>query len=210
VYEATLRGLVASHAIDCPRDPEAEASRPFEVVAVCTGNICRSPMAEVLLAAHLRSRGLDAHVRSVGTMAWNGPATPHAVEVMAERGLDLGLHESRQLTREDVERADLVLAMTRDHLWRVARLAPDGESRVFLVPELARLGVAAGGRARDEPVGCWLARVARGRPAAPVVGRADDEIADPFGESIEVYRATASRLDAALDTVAGLLVPAAP
>ena len=177
---------------------------------VCTGNICRSPMAEVLLAAHLHARGLDPHVHSVGTMAWGGSATPHAVEVMAERGLDLSMHESRQLTREDAERADLVLAMTRDHLWRVARLAPDGERRVFLVPELARVGAAAGGRAPEEPVGDWLARVARERPAAPVVGRADDEIADPFGESIEVYRATASRLDAALGAVAGLLAPAAP
>src|SRR5438477_3601067 len=90
--------------------------RPSVVILfVCTGNTCRSPMAAALLRHHL---GVDAtiEVASVGTIGWNGyPATPHAVAVLAERGIDLSAHISRKINRDDVERADVIIAMTRKH-----------------------------------------------------------------------------------------------
>lgn len=170
-------------------------------------------MGEVLLRAHLQTNGVDARVHSVGTTAWGGGATAHAIEVMRERGLDLSGHSSRQLEPEHIAEADLVIAMTRNHLWRVCAVAPDAAERTFLLGELARLGQTAGPRRDGEPVRDWAGRVAAGRSTATrgdvrVVGRMDDEVADPVGEPVEVYRLTADRLDRDLRTIATLLTPA--
>jgi protein-tyrosine-phosphatase len=181
-------------------------SASIEILVVCTGNICRSPMAEALLRARLAARGLSAHVQSAGTLAWGGPATGSAALAMRELGLAIDGHLSRQLTDDLVMGADLVLGMTREHVWRVARAERDAQSRSFLVGELARLGPAAGARARDESVRTWAARVAALRPGG-LVGRAGDEVEDPVGEPIGVYRATASRLDRDLERIASLLAP---
>lgn len=164
-------------------------------------------MAEVLLRAHLDALGASARVRSAGTMAWGGTATEHAIEAMRDRDLDLDGHESTQLDRELVEASDLVLGMTRDHVARVATLVPDAADRAFLVGELVRLSSGVEPRAADESVREWARRVAQTRPRSMAVGRVDDEVADPVGEPLAVYRATAARLDRDLRALAVLLVP---
>jgi protein-tyrosine phosphatase len=163
-------------------------------------------MGEALLRARLAERGLDAHVHSAGTLAWGGPATGNAVLAMRERGLVIEGHLSRALTDELVVGADLVLGMTRDHVWRASRAAADALERTFLVGELVRLGQQAGARAPGETVRAWAARVAALRPDGPV-GRVGDEVDDPIGEPIGTYRVTAERLDRDLSAVAALLAP---
>ncbi len=180
-------------------------NRVPDILVVCTGNICRSPMGEALLRAHLSARGLDARVHSAGTMHWGGPATDHTVEVLRERGLDAREHLSRPLSRDLVAGADLVLGMTRNHVWAVANHDPDAWDRTFLVGELVRLGERVGAREPGEPVRAWVERVAGTRPGGGAVGTAVDEIADPVGEPIDVYRDTAARLDAQLAGLAALL-----
>ena len=163
-------------------------------------------MAEVLLRARLAERGVDARVSSAGTLAWGGPATGNASLAVAELGVGLEGHLSRQLTAAIVDAADLVIGMTRDHVWRVTTLSPDATDRSFLLGELARLGARAGARRPDEPERAWARRAALERPDGPI-GRHDDEVGDPVGEPLHVYRATAARLDRDLRLIAELLVP---
>ena len=172
---------------------------------VCTGNACRSPMAAALLARRLADHGVGANVRSAGTRAWRVGATDHSVTVMVEHGLDISAHRNRQLSLDDVDAADLVLGMTRKHVKMAVARRPQAFDRTFLVGELARLGTALGPRTPAEPVRDWLVRVAACRPSHRPLGRAVDEVPDPVGEPIDVYRKTAARLDRDLTTVAALL-----
>ena len=106
------------------------------VLFVCTGNICRSPLAEVLLRHVAQERGLDVAVSSAGTGAWNdAPASEGAYLVALERGLDLSTHRARLLTRELVGEADLILTMSRHHRARVDELG--GGGRVHVLGEYA-------------------------------------------------------------------------
>lgn len=82
------------------------------VLFVCTGNTCRSPMAEGLMRDLLHRRGVSACVLSAGLAADGQPAATNAVAAMEEVGLDISRHRSRQLTREMIEAADVLAVMT--------------------------------------------------------------------------------------------------
>ena len=153
-----------------------EQTRTKRILLVCTGNICRSPLAAALLDRALAQRGIDGiEVGSAGTGAWDGaPVSEGAYLVGLERGLDLSAHRARLLTRELVEDADLILTMARHHRARVDELG--GESRVFVLGEYA-------GREGDEA-----------------------EVSDPFGGNLEVYRDTCAELEALLDTAVERIV----
>jgi protein-tyrosine-phosphatase len=161
-------------------------------------------MAAALLRAALDDAGVAAVVDSAGTLGWGTrPATPHAVAVMAERGLDIGEHRSRRLDAVDLD-VDLVVAMTRDHAGAVIARDPALRPRVFLPAEYARLR----GAEPVEPARRGIAgidRVGARRPSA-LIGRPHEEIADPAGEPLEVYRRTAERLDRDLGALVRALV----
>ena len=104
----------------------------FSVLVVCTGNSCRSPMAQYMLADALK--GTPTFVDSAGTDApVGGPAAANAVEVMRDAGIDLTRHRARQLSPEMVEAADLVLVMEEYHRQRVVDLVPDAAGRTRLL-----------------------------------------------------------------------------
>jgi protein-tyrosine phosphatase len=112
------------------------------VLMVCTGNICRSPMAEVLLARKLRDRGLSTTVESAGLGALVGwPADPIACALMKARGLDLGSHRARQLTREMIRDADLVLTMEAGQQRAVEELDASARGRVHRIGRIGRFDV---------------------------------------------------------------------
>jgi protein-tyrosine-phosphatase len=122
------------------------------ILIVCSGNTCRSPLASVILRDKLsRAPGLEAiDVSSAGVSAWDGaPASEGSFLVAMERGLDLSAHRARLLTAEIVRRADLVLTMGVVHARRVAALgAPE---KVYTLADFA--GNPGGLKEVQDPVG---------------------------------------------------------
>jgi protein-tyrosine-phosphatase len=137
----------------------------MRILFVCTGNTCRSALADALARKVIVERALEnVEVQSAGTSAWDGaPASDGALLVGMERNLDLSQHRAQTLTRELVRDADLILAMGPHHLERIEALGGAGKS--FLVTEFASRGASA-------------------RP-----------VNDPIGGELEVYRATADELE---------------
>lgn len=102
------------------------------IVFVCTGNTCRSPMAEVMLQAMLDEHDLPIRVESAGTHAEEGAhAAQSAQDVMEEEGLDLRGHRARPVRDDLVAAADLVLTMTRAHRDMVVGAYPEAADKTF-------------------------------------------------------------------------------
>lgn len=114
-----------------------------KVVFVCTGNTCRSPMAEALLRCMLEERGLEDRiiVTSAGIYAFEGDeASPLAIDVMEkEYGIDLTRHRARVLYDQEIGEASLILVMTRHHKEMIADIYPEALNKVHLLKEYAGL-----------------------------------------------------------------------
>ncbi|HEY9731529.1 MAG TPA: low molecular weight protein-tyrosine-phosphatase [Drouetiella sp.] len=98
----------------------------MNVLFVCLGNICRSPMAEGILKQIYRERQISGNVESVGLMDWNADkcADYRAVAVARENGLDITGHRARQIRKEDFDRFDVILAMDGHNIRLLERIAP--------------------------------------------------------------------------------------
>ena len=162
---------------------------------VCTGNLCRSPMAQVLLQASLEDR---AQVSSAGVLAITQPADPHAVRVCAQAGLDLGQHLATRLSPEliDTVGADLVLGMSRRHVMTIIEQVPSAWDRTFTYREFADRAVMAP-RAASVSVKAWVARLAWGRElsAWASAGGSEMDVADPIGRGRWRFRRSFHEID---------------
>ena len=168
---------------------------------VCTGNICRSPMAEVMLRAEVAQRGCgDIEVASAGTWAGFGnPAQPEAREVMKERGIDLEDHRSRPLDPRELAEADLVIAMTSVHARELKQLADDVGTKMLLMKEFSEMEVdECPSPAVDDRLKTLLAGK---RPEA----RRALDLDDPMGLPLFAYERAAKEIEGGIRRLAELL-----
>lgn len=109
-------------------------SKKYTIMFVCTGNTCRSPMAEGALRHLLEKEGLsDVEVISSGTGAATGyPATLYAIEAARTWDVDISGHLSKALTPDLIEKSDLILAMTPRHIKELLRIRRDAGSKTYL------------------------------------------------------------------------------
>jgi protein-tyrosine phosphatase len=188
----------------------------FHVLHVCTGNICRSPMAQQIMRAELDrrlgARAREVVVSSAGTYGGyeGGPMHPPAAAVLAAWDYPTDGFHATWLREPQVSAADLVLVATADHRRQVLQLEPRALRRTFTWKELARLaeGVdpwalpAGGPAARFEA----LVEMADERRALLAgTGRFDDDVDDPYGGPPVAYERAADEIRTAVTTVLALL-----
>jgi protein-tyrosine phosphatase len=185
------------------------------IIVVCSGNICRSPVAEGLLRRGvLRRFGADApDVSSAGTIGLEGSAaTPESVQAAAERGVDISTHVARRLTDAMVQQADLVVCMAAEHRAEIEQRVPTAIDRTFTLKELTRLledDAPSAPQAQDALAPRTLA-AAHGRRTDGSTNPYDEDIVDPLGMPLETYRAIAWELDEWIDRLLmGLFGPVA-
>jgi protein-tyrosine phosphatase len=167
------------------------------ILVVCSGNICRSPVAEGLLrnAAHRRLGDAAPTVASAGTIGMEGsPATPEAVEAARERGVDIAGHVARRLTDRMIEDADLLVCMAAEHREEIDTRVPAAVDRVFTLKELARL-LELEPPAGADAIEARVAAAAAIRARDPRANRFDEDVVDPLGMPLETYRAVTWELE---------------
>jgi len=193
----------------------------FSILTVCSGNICRSPLAEQLLRAGMASWP-QVTLASAGTVGMTGsPMTAQAEALSRQFGGDPSAHSARVLTAQHLTEANLVFAMSREHRRAIAELAPRAIRYTFTIREFARLisGVTdldldeAAGLPADDIAGRFatLIDVAASQRGivSPSASADDDDVVDPYRQSDDTYAESARQLVPAVDAVVSLFHRAA-
>ncbi|MFE9422829.1 protein-tyrosine-phosphatase [Kitasatospora sp. NPDC006697] len=188
----------------------------FKILFVCTGNVCRSPIAERLTRHELDTR-LDLRaagritVESAGTWGHEGaPMEAHAATVLDEYGVDSGNFAGRELLDEHVVEADLVLTATLDHRAQVISMGHAAGLRTFTLKEFTRLvrlidpatlpAVGQGAEVTERARALVRAAAAL-RGWRPTTDPGGDEVNDPYGSPIGMFRHCGEEIFDALDPV---------
>jgi protein-tyrosine phosphatase len=184
----------------------------FRILTVCSGNICRSPMAEQLLRA-----GLSAYpgitVTSAGTVGLVGePMDQRAVNLAVSFGVtDAADHVARELNEQQIREADVVFAMSREHRRAIVQLHPRAARYTFTIREFARIAAEvtdadltdAALLRQDDVAGRFAAAVEAAASlrgvVTPLLNADDDDVVDPYRRSDDVYTLSGQQLFPAVE-----------
>ncbi|MGH9157808.1 MAG: hypothetical protein ACRD1K_18670 [Acidimicrobiales bacterium] len=168
----------------------------IDILFICTGNICRSPMAEALLRHRLAAAGVEARVQSAGLFLPGLPAYADSAAAMVGLGHDIAAHRSRRLSAAMIRAADLAVGLAREHVREAVLLAPDAWPRCYTLKELVRRAETAGARTPAQTFEAWTAGIHAGRRREDLLGAsAADDVADPYGLGLGTSERTATELD---------------
>ncbi|SCE95414.1 protein-tyrosine phosphatase [Micromonospora coriariae] len=200
---------------------------PFTVLHVCMGNICRSPMAERLLALAVRERlarreqdpaGAEEllHSHSAGTGGWHAgeEMNPPAARQVVGRGGDVEGFAARKLRSEHIDAADLVLTATADQQEYVVALRPDAAARTFVLGEFGRLLAAVDAAALPPAEATPEAVYARGVALVAAAHDArlgasllpSDDLDDPWGRGDQCFSRVADEIEETVHPLAAALL----
>lgn len=193
----------------------------FSILSVCTGNICRSPVAELILARDLAPLGV-VRVESAGTGALVGAGVPETARALAATvGIDTTPHAARQIDTSLIRSADLVLTMAREHRRIVVENVPAAMRRAFTLRELARIADnvqpqleeavrTANARTPEDAIRTAVTLAASLRGTVPPPESADEfDIVDPYRRSEPVFQQSFEELRPAAERVSQFLMAAA-
>ncbi len=142
----------------------------MNILFVCTGNTCRSPMAQGLLEDMAKKKGLNLVVKSAGIFALDGQrVSEEAVEALKEEGIDISNHKANMIHRDLVSEANIILTMSKSHKEALLSKYDFLKGKVFTLKEYA-YGV-------------------------------EEDVLDPFGQDIDVYRKTKEDIKKALEEI---------
>jgi protein-tyrosine phosphatase len=183
---------------------------PFAVLHVCMGNICRSPMAERLLARAVRDRSDLVLSVSAGTGGWHEgeEMNPPAARLVRSRGGSVEGFAARKLRGDFIDSADLILTATADQFDYVVALRPDALSRTFVLGEFGRLLPSVDAASLPDEVHARgvaiVERVHAARGGAAAL--ASDDLDDPWGRGDQTFVRIADEIEDTVVPLAKLLV----
>ncbi|KAE8764393.1 low molecular weight phosphatase family protein [Georgenia thermotolerans] len=183
--------------------------RGFTILAVCTGNVCRSPAVERLLRPVLgNSEGVTVHSAGLGALV-DAPIDEPMADLLRAQGADVGGFAARQITEPMVREADLILPLTREHRASVVALHPAAVRRTFTLRELARLAdqvdrdeLAAASWPGTSPADRLAALVPLAAARRAHVPAELDDVVDPFRRTPQVYKESLAQIVPAVQTIA--------
>lgn len=155
----------------------------MNILFVCTGNTCRSPMAEGIFKALLKDNNIDnINVSSAGISTFEGDsANEKAIYTLRNKGIDIKSHKSRQITKEIIENSDLILTMTKSHKRMILNALPEYLNKIFTIKEYVYINN------NEELTGKNL------------------DIADPYGLDYNIYEKCAAEIEENLKKIIEIL-----
>lgn len=182
-----------------------EERPPDRVLLLCSANRCRSVMAGALLRDRLGVVATVIEVCSAGVAGSGLAPPPEVVSAMGGYGLNVGEHRSHRVTLADLDAAQLIVGLAREHVRHAAVNAPDSWPRAFTLKEIVRRGTEVRARLPGEPLPDWLAALHAGRDRRALLGNGPaDDVADPIGGPLPAYAAAAAELNHLVSQLARL------